>query len=183
MCVCVSFFSSPHPHFRLLLLLFPTPPPPPQKHCAPVLAKLRLPPDNQEIYRGEYGALGTLLCSHVVKARAQAAMQAQQVNRTTLTITQVMTGAHTHPIALPPPQSPLPAEFCFALSPPQPRPTLTLSQAPQGGSITSRAPNIIKVPVQTLVSARPATPTQPSPPPTKIIVMASTSGSSTPQQV
>ncbi|KAJ6654991.1 hypothetical protein lerEdw1_006462 [Lerista edwardsae] len=128
------------------------------KHCAPVLAKLRLPPDNQEAYRAEYGALGTLLCTHVVKARAQAAMQAQQVNRTTLTITQ-------------------------------PRPTLTLAQAPQGGSSTSRAPSIIKVPsaitlpVQSLVSARPATPTQPSPPPTKFIVMSSASGTSTSQQV
>lgn len=128
------------------------------KHCAPVLAKLRLPPDNQEAYRAEYGALGTLLCSHVVKARAQAAMQAQQVNRTTLTITQ-------------------------------PRPTLTLSQAPQGVSSASRAPSIIKVPssitlpVQSLVSARPATPTQPSPPPTKFIVMSSASGTSTSQQV
>ncbi|XP_066467150.1 transcription initiation factor TFIID subunit 6 isoform X2 [Tiliqua scincoides] len=128
------------------------------KHCAPVLAKLRLPPDNQEAYRAEYGALGTLLCSHVVKARAQAAMQAQQVNRTTLTITQ-------------------------------PRPTLTLSQAPQGVGSASRAPSIIKVPssitlpVQSLVSARPATPTQPSPPPTKFIVMSSASGTSTSQQV
>lgn len=60
-----------------------------QKHCAPVLAKLRPPPDNQDAYRGEFGSLGPLLCSHVVKARAQAALQAQQVNRTTLTITQV----------------------------------------------------------------------------------------------
>ncbi|XP_007441138.3 transcription initiation factor TFIID subunit 6 [Python bivittatus] len=128
------------------------------KHCAPVLAKLRPPPDNQEAYRAEYGALGPLLCTNVVKARAQAAVQAQQVNRTTLTITQ-------------------------------PRPTLTLSQAAQGGSSTTRAPSIIKMPgsialpVQTLVSTRPATPTQPSPPPTKFIVMSSASGTSTSQQV
>ncbi|XP_067325724.1 transcription initiation factor TFIID subunit 6 [Anolis sagrei] len=133
------------------------------KHCAPVLAKLRPPPDNQEAYRAEYGALGTLLCSHVVKARAQAAMQAQQVNRTTLTITQ-------------------------------PRPTLTLSQAPQGGGGggggATRAPGVLKMPggaitlpVQTLVSARPSTPTQPSPPPTKFIVMSSASGTSASQQV
>ncbi|XP_058036389.1 transcription initiation factor TFIID subunit 6 isoform X2 [Ahaetulla prasina] len=128
------------------------------KHCAPVLAKLRPPPDNQEAYRAEYGALGPLLCTNVVKARAQAAVQAQQVNRTTLTITQ-------------------------------PRPTLTLSQAAQGGSSATRAPSIIKVPgsitlpVQTLVSTRPATPTQPSPPPTKFIVMSSASGTSTSQQV
>lgn len=60
-----------------------------QKHCAPVLAKLHPPPDNQDAYRAEFGSLGPLLCSHVVKARAQAALQAQQVNRTTLTITQV----------------------------------------------------------------------------------------------
>ncbi|XP_077170284.1 transcription initiation factor TFIID subunit 6 [Paroedura picta] len=128
------------------------------KHCAPVLAKLRPAPDNPETYRAEYGPLGALLCTHVVKARAQAALQAQQVNRTTLTITQ-------------------------------PRPTLTLSQAPQGASTTSRTPNILKVPssltlpMQTLVSARPATPTQPSPPPTKFIVMSSASGTSTSQQV
>lgn len=63
-----------------------------QKHCAPVLAKLRPPPDNQDAYRAEFGSLGPLLCSHVVKARAQAALQAQQVNRTTLTITQVSSG-------------------------------------------------------------------------------------------
>lgn len=124
------------------------------KHCAPVLAKLRSPPDNQEQYRVEYGYLGPMLCTHVVKARAQAAMQAQQVNRTTLTITQ-------------------------------PRPTLTLSQ----GAQSSRTPSIIKVPssitlpMQTLVSARPSTPTQPSPPPTKFIVMSSSTGSTTTQQV
>lgn len=64
-----------------------------QKHCAPVLAKLRPPPDNQDAYRAEFGSLGPLLCSHVVKARAQAALQAQQVNRTTLTITQVSDSA------------------------------------------------------------------------------------------
>ncbi|XP_074980187.1 transcription initiation factor TFIID subunit 6 isoform X2 [Caretta caretta] len=61
------------------------------KHCAPVLAKVRPPPDNQDSYKADYGSLGSLLCTHVVKARAQAAMQAQQVNRTTLTITQVIT--------------------------------------------------------------------------------------------
>ncbi|XP_074927424.1 LOW QUALITY PROTEIN: transcription initiation factor TFIID subunit 6 [Chelonoidis abingdonii] len=105
------------------------------KHCAPVLAKIRPPPDNQDSYKADFGSLGSLLCTHVVKARAQAAMQAQQVNRTTLTITQ-------------------------------PRPTLTLSQAPQG---PPRAPSIIKVPssitlpVQTLVSGRTAAPTQPPP--------------------
>ncbi|XP_041094256.1 transcription initiation factor TFIID subunit 6 [Polyodon spathula] len=124
------------------------------KHCAPVIAKVRCPPDNQEQYRVEYGYLGPMLCTHVVKARAQAAMQAQQVNRTTLTITQ-------------------------------PRPTLTLSQ----GAQSSRTPSIIKVPssitlpMQTLVSARPSTPTQPSPPPTKFIVMSSSTGSTTTQQV
>ncbi|XP_078389963.1 transcription initiation factor TFIID subunit 6 isoform X3 [Cetorhinus maximus] len=124
------------------------------KHCAPVVAKIRSPPDNQESYKTDYGYLGPMLCTHVVKARAQAAMQAQQVNRTTLTITQ-------------------------------PRPTLTISQSPQ----TSRAPSIIKVPssitlpMQTLVSARPSTPTQPSPPATKFIMMSSASGSSSTQQV
>lgn len=126
-----------------------------QKHCAPVLAKLRPPPDNQDAYRGEFGSLGPLLCSHVVKARAQAALQAQQVNRTTLTITQ-------------------------------PRPTLTLSQAPQPGPRTPgllKVPGSIALPVQTLVSARAAAPPQPSPPPTKFIVMSSSSSASSTQQV
>ncbi|XP_058684415.1 transcription initiation factor TFIID subunit 6 isoform X2 [Poecile atricapillus] len=132
------------------------------KHCAPVLAKARPPPDSPECYRGDFGYLGGLLCSHVVKARAQAALQAQQVNRTTLTITQ-------------------------------PRPTLTLSQAPQAPGGPPRPPSIIKVPsaialpvpvpvpVPTLASGRPGTPTQPSPPPPKFIVMSSASSAS--QQV
>ncbi|XP_064557692.1 transcription initiation factor TFIID subunit 6, partial [Zonotrichia leucophrys gambelii] len=126
------------------------------KHCAPVLAKARAPPDSPECYRGDFGYLGGLLCSHVVKARAQAALQAQQVNRTTLTITQ-------------------------------PRPTLTLSQAPQAPGAPPRPPSIIKVPsaialpvpvpvpVPTLAPGRPGTPTQPSPPPPKFIVMSSAS--------
>uniref|UniRef100_A0A2K6DJI8 Transcription initiation factor TFIID subunit 6 n=1 Tax=Macaca nemestrina TaxID=9545 RepID=A0A2K6DJI8_MACNE len=125
------------------------------KHCAPVLAKLRPPPDNQDAYRAEFGSLGPLLCSHVVKARAQAALQAQQVNRTTLTITQ-------------------------------PRPTLTLSQAPQPGPRTPgllKVPGSIALPVQTLVSARAAAPPQPSPPPTKFIVMSSSSSAPSTQQV
>ncbi|MXQ94112.1 hypothetical protein E5288_WYG008475 [Bos mutus] len=125
------------------------------KHCAPVLAKLRPPPDNQDAYRAEFGSLGPLLCSHVVKARAQAALQAQQVNRTTLTITQ-------------------------------PRPTLTLSQAPQPGPRTPgllKVPGSIALPVQTLVSTRAAAPPQPSPPPTKFIVMSSSSSASSTQQV
>ncbi|XP_030043331.1 transcription initiation factor TFIID subunit 6 isoform X1 [Microcaecilia unicolor] len=127
------------------------------KHCAPVLAKVRTPPDNQDAFRADYGYLGPLLCTNAVKARAQAALQAQQVNRTTLTITQ-------------------------------PRPTLTLSQ-PSPSQNISRPPSIIKVPstltlpVQTLVSARPSTPTQPSPPPTKFIVMSSTSAGNSSQQV
>nr|XP_041568107.1 transcription initiation factor TFIID subunit 6 [Taeniopygia guttata] len=133
------------------------------KHCAPVLAKARPPPDSPECYRGDFGYLGALLCSHVVKARAQAALQAQQVNRTTLTITQ-------------------------------PRPTLTLSQAPQAPGAPPRPPSIIKVPsaialpvpVPVPVPAlapggRPGTPTQPSPPPPKFIVMSSASSAS--QQV
>ncbi|XP_037362890.1 transcription initiation factor TFIID subunit 6 isoform X1 [Talpa occidentalis] len=123
------------------------------KHCAPVFVKLRPPPDNQDAYRAEFGSLGPLLCSHVVKARAQAALQAQQVNRTTLTITQ-------------------------------PRPTLTLSQAPQPGPRTPgllKVPGSITLPVQTLVSTRASAPPQPSPPPTKFIVMSSSSASSTQQ--
>ncbi|XP_025922806.1 transcription initiation factor TFIID subunit 6, partial [Apteryx rowi] len=78
---------------------------------------------------------------------------------------------------------------CPCPCPPQPRPTLTLSQAPQGQGGPPRPPSIIKVPsaitlpVQTLVSGRPGTPTQPSPPPTKFIVMSSASGTSASQQV
>lgn len=60
-----------------------------KKHCASVIAKIRPQPDNVDQYRIDYGYLGPMLCSHVIKARTQAALQAQQVNRTTLTITQV----------------------------------------------------------------------------------------------
>ncbi|CAL8400011.1 unnamed protein product [Boreogadus saida] len=123
------------------------------KHCASVIAKTRNPPDNVEQYRLDYGYLGPMLCSHVVKARTQAALQAQQVNRTTLTITQ-------------------------------PRPTLTVSQSSLGGPGGPRTPSIIKVPSSlTLMSPRPGTPTQPSPPATKYIVMATSSGASSTQQV
>ncbi|KAG7267601.1 hypothetical protein CRUP_011432 [Coryphaenoides rupestris] len=123
------------------------------KHCASVIAKTRTPPDNVEQYRLDYGYLGPMLCSHVVKARTQAALQAQQVNRTTLTITQ-------------------------------PRPTLTVSQSTLGGSGGPRTPSIIKVPSSlTLMSPRPGTPTQPSPPATKYIVMATSAGAASTQQV
>lgn len=120
------------------------------KHCASVIAKTRPLPDNVEQYRADYGYLGPMLCSHVMKARTQAALQAQQVNRTTLTITQ-------------------------------PRSTLTVSQS---GSAGSRTPSIIKVPSSlTLMSTRPGTPTQPSPPATKYIVMTTSAGASSSQQV
>uniref|UniRef100_UPI00358F8747 transcription initiation factor TFIID subunit 6 isoform X2 n=1 Tax=Myxine glutinosa TaxID=7769 RepID=UPI00358F8747 len=58
------------------------------KHCASLLAKVRPAPDNQEAYRTEYGYLGSLLCTHVIKARSQVASQGLQINRTTLTFTQ-----------------------------------------------------------------------------------------------
>uniref|UniRef100_A0A8C5PDX9 Transcription initiation factor TFIID subunit 6 n=1 Tax=Leptobrachium leishanense TaxID=445787 RepID=A0A8C5PDX9_9ANUR len=125
------------------------------KHCAPVLVKLRSPPDSPEVYRTDYGFLGPTLCTHVLKARTQSALQGPQVNRTTLTVTQ-------------------------------PRPTLTLSQ-PQSCTITPsprpsgiiKMPGSLTLPVQTLVSTRPATPTQPSPPPTKYIVVSSAGSSGT----
>uniref|UniRef100_A0A3B1KH67 Transcription initiation factor TFIID subunit 6 n=1 Tax=Astyanax mexicanus TaxID=7994 RepID=A0A3B1KH67_ASTMX len=127
-----------------------SPPPSLQKHCASVIAKIRPAPDVVDQYRTDYGYLGPMLCSHVVKARTQAALQAQTVNRTTLTITQVPT-------------------------------TLTITQVPSGGS---RTPSIIKVPSSfTLMSTRPATPTQPSPPATKYIVMATSAGAASTQQV
>ncbi|XP_072548756.1 transcription initiation factor TFIID subunit 6 [Salminus brasiliensis] len=124
------------------------------KHCASVIAKIRPAPDVVDQYRTDYGYLGPMLCSHVVKARAQAALQAQTVNRTTLTITQ-------------------------------PRPSLSVSQSGGvGGSGGSRTPSIIKVPSSlTLMSTRPATPTQPSPPATKYIVMATSAGAASTQQV
>ncbi|XP_037323636.1 transcription initiation factor TFIID subunit 6 [Pungitius pungitius] len=123
------------------------------KHCASVIAKIRPQPDIAEQYRTDYGYLGPMLCSHVMKARTQAALQAQQVNRTTLTITQ-------------------------------PRPTLTMSQSGFSGSAGPRTPSIIKVPSSlTLMSPRPGTPSQPSPPATKYIVMATSAGSASTQQV
>lgn len=124
------------------------------KHCASVIAKLRPAPDVVDQYRTDYGYLGPMLCSHVVKARTQAALQAQTVNRTTLTITQ-------------------------------PRPSLSVSQSGGvGSSGGSRTPSIIKVPSSlTLMSTRPATPTQPSPPATKYIVMATSAGAASTQQV
>uniref|UniRef100_C9JFL8 Transcription initiation factor TFIID subunit 6 n=1 Tax=Homo sapiens TaxID=9606 RepID=C9JFL8_HUMAN len=67
-----------------------------------------------------------------------------------------------------------------------PRPTLTLSQAPQPGPRTPgllKVPGSIALPVQTLVSARAAAPPQPSPPPTKFIVMSSSSSAPSTQQV
>ncbi|KAJ8401729.1 hypothetical protein AAFF_G00377000 [Aldrovandia affinis] len=124
------------------------------KHCASVLAKTRPLPDNVDQYRAEYGYLGAQLCSHVIKARAQAAVQAQQVNRTTLTITQ-------------------------------PRPTLTVSQSGMGLSGGPRTPSIIKVPssLTLMTSTRPGTPTQPSSPATKYIVMGTSAGVAPSQQV
>uniref|UniRef100_A0A673KJN2 Transcription initiation factor TFIID subunit 6 n=1 Tax=Sinocyclocheilus rhinocerous TaxID=307959 RepID=A0A673KJN2_9TELE len=123
------------------------------KHCACVVAKTRPLPDMVDQYKADYGYLGTMLCSHVVKARAQAAFQAQTVNRTTLTITQ-------------------------------PRPTLSMSQSGLSASSGSRTPSIIKVPSSlTLMSTRPGTPTQPSPPATKYIVMATSAGAASTQQV
>uniref|UniRef100_A0AAQ5Z6N1 Transcription initiation factor TFIID subunit 6 n=1 Tax=Amphiprion ocellaris TaxID=80972 RepID=A0AAQ5Z6N1_AMPOC len=123
------------------------------KHCASVIAKIRPQPDNVEQYRTDYGYLGPMLCSHVMKARTQAALQAQQVNRTTLTITQ-------------------------------PRPTLSVSQSGLSGSTGPRTPSIIKVPSSlALMSPRPGTPSQPSPPATKYIVMATSAGAASTQQV
>ncbi|XP_004076512.1 transcription initiation factor TFIID subunit 6 [Oryzias latipes] len=123
------------------------------KHCASVIAKIRPQPDTVEQYRTDYGYLGPMLCSHVIKARTQAALQAQQVNRTTLTITQ-------------------------------PRPTLSVSQSGLSGSGGPRTPSIIKVPSSlTLMSPRPGTPSQPSPPATKYIVMATSAGTASTQQV
>nr|BAA18922.1 TFIID subunit [Xenopus laevis] len=124
------------------------------KHSAPVLVKLRSPPDSPDAYRADYGYLGPTLCTHVLKARAQSALQGPQVNRTTLTVTQ-----------------------------PRPTLTLSqasgsLTPSPRTPSII-KVPSSLTLPVQTLMSARPATPTQPSPPPTKYIVVSSAGSSGT----
>ncbi|XP_060768861.1 transcription initiation factor TFIID subunit 6 [Neoarius graeffei] len=123
------------------------------KHCASVICKLRSAPDVVDQYRADYGYLGPMLCSHVIKARAQNVLQSQSVNRTTLTITQS-------------------------------RPSLSVSQSNVNNVSGSRTPSIIKVPSSlTLMSTRPATPTQPSPPATKYIVMATSAGPASTQQV
>ncbi|PIO39505.1 hypothetical protein AB205_0092300 [Aquarana catesbeiana] len=125
------------------------------KHTAPVLVKLRAPPDVPDAYRTDYGFLGPTLCSHVMKARAQSALQGPQVNRTTLTVTQ-----------------PRPT---LTLSQPNSG-SITPSPRPPG---IIKVPGSLTLPVQTLVSTRPATPTQPSPPPTKFIVVSSAGSSGT----
>ncbi|XP_062469066.1 transcription initiation factor TFIID subunit 6 [Pezoporus occidentalis] len=118
------------------------------KHCAPVLAKLRPPPDQPEAYRGDFGYLGALLCSHVGKARAQAALAAQQVNRTTLTITQ-----------------------------PRPTLTLSQPPPAVPGAPPPRPPGLLKVPgaIAVPVGGARGGPPQPSPPP-KFIVMGAGAG-------
>ncbi|XP_053318849.1 transcription initiation factor TFIID subunit 6 isoform X1 [Spea bombifrons] len=125
------------------------------KHAAPVLVKLRSPPDSPEAYRTDYGFLGPTLCTHVMKARAQSALQGPQVNRTTLTVTQ------------PRPTLTLSQPLSGSITP-TPRPS---------GII--KVPGSLTLPVQTLVSARPSTPTQPSPPPTKYIVVSSAGSTGT----
>lgn len=71
--------------------------------------------------------------------------------------------------------------FTFSL---QPRPTLSVSQSGLSGSGGPRTPSIIKVPSSlTLMSPRPGTPSQPSPPATKYIVMATSAGAASTQQV
>ncbi|KAI8514287.1 Transcription initiation factor TFIID subunit 6 [Branchiostoma belcheri] len=57
-------------HIRALLL----------KHCAPVLAKIRPGPDNQEQYKTDFGYLGPHLCAHV--GRASAVLSAMAAPRT-----------------------------------------------------------------------------------------------------
>ncbi|XP_049644753.1 transcription initiation factor TFIID subunit 6-like isoform X1 [Suncus etruscus] len=120
------------------------------KHCAPVLAKLRQPPDNQDNYHTEFGSLGAVLCSHVVKARAQATLQAQQVHKATLTITQ-----------------------------PQPTLTLSQApqSVPHTPGLL-KVPGSVLMPMQTLVSSQSSAPPQPSPPPTKFLIKSSSSSTS-----
>uniref|UniRef100_A0A1A8S2S9 Transcription initiation factor TFIID subunit 6 n=1 Tax=Nothobranchius rachovii TaxID=451742 RepID=A0A1A8S2S9_9TELE len=65
------------------------------KHCASVIAKIRPQPDNVEQYRAEYGYLGPMLCSHVVKARTQATLQAQQT-RYSITAVSPSNKVHRH---------------------------------------------------------------------------------------
>lgn len=148
-----------------------------KKHCSSIIAKIRPQPDNLEQYRTDYGYLGPVLCSHVMKARTQAAMQAQQVNRTTLMITQV---------CLYTAEAVYGRKRCKTVSSflSQPRPTLSVSQSGLSGSTGPRTPSIIKVPSSlTLMSPRPGTPSQPSSPATKYIVMSTSAGAASTQQV
>lgn len=163
-----------------------------KKHCASVIAKIRPQPDNVEQYRIDYGYLGPMLCSHVMKARTQAALQAQQVNRTTLTITQVQLilneknvwSIHECAKAYKYCRMTHSCSIMYDDSVLQPRPTLTVSQSGLSGSAGPRTPSIIKVPSSlTLMSPRPGTPSQPSPPATKYIVMATSAGPASTQQV
>lgn len=144
-----------------------------------------------EQYRVDYGYLGPVLCTHVMKARTQAALQAQQVNRTTLTITQVQLTLKKKALVI---ENALPQKYntsnqCLLINNDlihlfQPRPTLTVSQSGLSGSTGPRTPSIIKVPSSlTLMSPRPGTPSQPSPPATKYIVMGTSAGAASTQQV
>ncbi|XP_069837938.1 transcription initiation factor TFIID subunit 6 isoform X2 [Dendropsophus ebraccatus] len=125
------------------------------KHTAPVLVKLRSPPDVPDAYRADYGFLGPTLCSHVLKARAQSALQGPQVNRTTLTVTQVLTSS----------SGPSPSTPC----PPGVQPIVKLVSGGQnsgvGGSTTGGSSGMQKYIVVSLPPAGESKTPQPSPPP------------------
>ncbi|KAE8620281.1 hypothetical protein XENTR_v10010175 [Xenopus tropicalis] len=125
------------------------------KHSAPVLVKLRSSPDSPDAYRADYGYLGPTLCTHVLKARAQSALQGPQVNRTTLTVTQVLT----------PSSGPSSSTPC----PPGVQPIVKLVSGGQssgvGGNTSGTGGGMQKYIVVSLPPAGESKTPQPSPPP------------------
>ncbi|XP_078613037.1 transcription initiation factor TFIID subunit 6-like isoform X2 [Branchiostoma floridae x Branchiostoma japonicum] len=122
-------------HIRALLL----------KHCAPVLAKIRPGPDNQEQYKTDFGYLGPLLCAHVVKARQQQQQQQLQATTTTAAAASVV-------------QRP-------TLQIPQGRASAVLSAmaAPRTPTPQATTPSLLTISRPSTPANPPSTPTTPTP--------------------
>lgn len=58
-----------------------------QKVLAPILKTLKSPPDNVDEYKAEYGYLGSIIHSAVVRARTSST--STPTSRTTLSVSQV----------------------------------------------------------------------------------------------
>ncbi|XP_078613036.1 transcription initiation factor TFIID subunit 6-like isoform X1 [Branchiostoma floridae x Branchiostoma japonicum] len=140
-------------HIRALLL----------KHCAPVLAKIRPGPDNQEQYKTDFGYLGPLLCAHVVKARQQQQQQQLQATTTTAAAASVV-------------QRP-------TLQIPQGRASAVLSAmaAPRTPTPQATTPSLLTISRPSTPANPPSTPTTPTPgtpnPQTKYIIVSTTKAS------